>query len=68
MRYNLGMAKPDVKPTLSKRNLAWLAAIVIAGLLVGISVGPWWGVLAAVVVLVVSEVVERTRRSRRARR
>jgi membrane protein implicated in regulation of membrane protease activity len=50
---------------MSKRNLAWLIAIVAAGV-IGWLVGGWLvAVIMAVVVLVVSEVVERTLRRRR---
>lgn len=56
------------RPTfrVSTRNVVWLVIIVVVGIVVGIAAGPWWGVLAAAGVLVVSEVVERGRR--RARR
>jgi hypothetical protein len=49
----------------SRRNLAWLVVVVGAGVLVGVTTGWIWGVLAAVVVLVISEAVERTLRKRR---
>jgi hypothetical protein len=49
----------------SRRNLAWLVVVVGAGVLVGVTTGWLWGVLAAVVMLVISEAVERTRRKRR---
>ena len=49
---------------MSKRNIVWLVAIVVVGVAVAFAAGWLWGLLAAVVVLVVSEVVERTRRRR----
>lgn len=58
-------AVPGEGDEMSKRNLMWLAAIVVVGVVVGVAVGPLWGVLAGVVVLVASEVVERSRRRRR---
>jgi hypothetical protein len=48
----------------SKRNIIWMAAILVAGVGVWIAAGPLWGVLAAVGVLIVSEVIERQRRTR----
>lgn len=42
----------------------WLVAIVAVGVVVWILGGWLWGLLAAVATLVVSEVVERSRRSR----
>jgi TctA family transporter len=44
--------------------VVWLVVIVVVGVLVGVLVGWLWGVLAAVATLVVSEVVERSRRAR----
>lgn len=49
---------------MSRRNVAWLVVIVAVGLVVGVFVGWLWGVLAALATLVVSEVVERSRRAR----
>ena len=49
---------------MTRRNLAWLVVIVVVGVAVGIASRWWLGVLAAVLVLVVSELVERTRRAR----
>jgi hypothetical protein len=49
----------------SRRNLAWLVVVVGAGLVVGVTAGWLWGVLAAVAVLAISETVERTLRKRR---
>jgi predicted membrane protein len=39
-------------------------AIVAVGVIVGILAGPWWGVAAAVIMLAISEVIERVQRSR----
>ena len=50
---------------MSKRNLAWLAVVIVAGVAVWIMVGILWGLLAAGVTLVASELIERTRRRRR---
>lgn len=50
---------------MSRRNVVWLVAIVVAGIVVWLLAGPLWGLLGAVVVLVVSEVVERALRRRR---
>ncbi|MAT04098.1 MAG: hypothetical protein CL424_03525 [Acidimicrobiaceae bacterium] len=50
---------------MSKRNIVWLVAIVVVGVFVGIVAGWLWGLLAAAIVLVVSEVVERSARRRR---
>jgi hypothetical protein len=44
--------------------MVWLALIVAVGVIVGILAGPWWGVGAAAIVLVISEVVERVNRAR----
>jgi hypothetical protein len=49
---------------MSKRNLYWLAAVVAAGVVLWIAVGWIWGIVGAVVVLVSSEVVERSRRKK----
>ena len=46
-------------------QIVWLVAILVAGITVGIVAGLWWGIAAAVIVLLVSEVVERIQRSRR---
>jgi hypothetical protein len=54
---------------MSKRNLAWLAAIVVVGAVLWIAFSWLWGVVGAVVVLVLSETIERSqRRKRRAAR
>ncbi len=52
---------------MSKRNVVWLAIIVVVGVAVAATAGVWRGLLAAVVVLVVSEFVERILRQRRRR-
>jgi hypothetical protein len=39
-------------------------AIVAVGVIVGVVAGVWWGLGAAVIVLAISEVVERVQRSR----
>ncbi len=52
---------------MSRRNQIWLAVIVVAGVGAGLLLGVGWGFAAAGVVLVLSEVVERIRRVRRAR-
>lgn len=44
--------------------MVWLVAIVVVGAVVWILAGWLWGLLAALAALVVSEVVERNRRSR----
>ena len=48
----------------TRRNVVWLVAVLAAGVVVGVLAGWLWGVAAAIVTLVVSEVVERTRRAR----
>ena len=50
--------------TLRRSQLVWLIAIVVVGVVVGILVGPWWGVGAAAMLLAVNEVIERAQRSR----
>ncbi len=42
----------------------WLMVIVAVGVTVGILAGAWWGVGAAVIMLAISEVIERVQRSR----
>jgi hypothetical protein len=49
----------------STRNLVWLAVIVVALVIGWIASGFWVGVIAAVAVLVVSEVYERIARAKR---
>lgn len=48
----------------TRRNVVWLVAVLAAGVVVGVLAGWLWGVAAAIVTLVVSEIVERTRRAR----
>jgi hypothetical protein len=50
---------------MSTRNIVWLVIVAAVGVVVGITVGPWWGVLAAVVTLAASELVERSARTKR---
>lgn len=50
---------------MSTRNLYWLVAIVVVGIVLWVAAGWLWGLLGAVVTLVVSEVVERAARRRR---
>lgn len=49
---------------MNRRNVVWLAVIVVVGVVVVVAAGWLWGVLAALATLVVSEVVERGRRAR----
>lgn len=44
--------------------MIWLAAVVVVGVVVTLVAGIIWGLIAAGVTLVASEVVERTRRRR----
>lgn len=50
---------------MSGRNLAWLVGIVVIAAVTGIAFGWIWAIVAGVVVLVVSELVERAARRRR---
>lgn len=50
---------------MSKRNLIWLAIIVVVGLIFFLAISWVWGLIAAGVVLVISEIVERIHRQRR---
>jgi hypothetical protein len=52
---------------MSKRNMIWLAVIVAVGVLGWLTMGVVWGLVAAAVVLAVSEVVERRARAQRRR-
>jgi len=47
-----------------RSQIIWLMAIVAVGVIVGVVAGVWWGLGAAVIVLAISEVVERVQRSR----
>jgi hypothetical protein len=49
---------------LHRSQIIWLVAIVAVGVVVAVLAGPWWGVGAAVLVLAISEVIERVQRSR----
>jgi len=74
--YRPGIARPEqsrghdeaVAKTrrihLRRSQIVWLVAIAAAGLTVGVLAGAWWGVGAAVLVLAISEVIERIQRSR----
>lgn len=58
-------AMPTTRPVrLRTSQLIWLVAIVAVGVIVGVTAGPWWGAGAAVVLLAISEVIERVRRAR----
>jgi hypothetical protein len=50
---------------MSTRNIIWLVIVVAVGIGVGIVAGPWWGVVAAVASLAVSELIERAARAKR---
>lgn len=50
---------------MSKRNIAWLAVILAVGVLGWLAFGVVPGLIAAVAVLAVSEVVERRARTNR---
>ena len=50
---------------LRRSQIIWLAVIVTVGVVVGVLAGAWWGVAAAVIVLALSEVIERVHRARR---
>lgn len=52
---------------MSKRNMIWLVAIIAVGVLGWLVLGVVVGLVAAAVVLVVSEVVERRARAQRRR-
>jgi Flp pilus assembly protein TadB len=49
---------------MSKRNVAWLVVMIGVGVLVWITAGLLWGLLAAAVTLIGSELIERTRRKK----
>lgn len=52
---------------MSKRNMIWLVAVLVIGVLAWVSVGPLAGLIAAGAMLAVSEFIERrARRKRRA--
>ena len=50
---------------MSKRNVVWLVVVIGVGVLVWITAGLLWGVLAAAVTLIGSELIERARRKKR---
>ncbi len=50
---------------MSKRNMIWLAAIVVVFVAVWLTTSFLWGLLSGAVVLIVSEFVERGARKRR---
>jgi uncharacterized membrane protein YhiD involved in acid resistance len=49
----------------SQRNLMWLFAVIAVGLVAGLTLGWKLGLAAAVVVLVISEGIERVARKKR---
>jgi len=49
----------------SKRNIIWLVAIIAVGVIGWLTVGIVFGLIAAAVVLAVSEVIERRARAQR---
>ncbi|MEO6571068.1 MAG: hypothetical protein ABIO83_05925 [Ilumatobacteraceae bacterium] len=50
---------------MSKRNILWLIVVGAITAIVWITTGWIWGILAGIATLVVSELIERSRRSRR---
>ncbi len=50
---------------MSKRNLIWLIVVVAVGVIVGVLTAWWAGLIAAAIVLAISEIVERAARRRR---
>jgi hypothetical protein len=50
---------------MSKRNTAWLIAILAVGGVVWISAGPLWGLITGFATLIASEVIERSARKRK---
>ena len=60
------MCMPKIAdPSMTQRNLIWLAVILLAGVVGGFVLGLPIGLIPAAVVLVISEVVERTARRKR---
>jgi F0F1-type ATP synthase beta subunit len=58
-------AVPQTRSILPRRSqIISLLVIVAVGLTVGVLAGAWWGVGAAVIMLAISEVIERVQRSR----
>ncbi len=52
---------------MSKRNMIWLVAVIAVGAIVWFTLGIVAGLVAAAVMLVISEVVERRARAQRRR-
>ncbi len=52
---------------MSKRNMTWLVAVIIVGVIAWLTIGIIAGLVAAAVMLAVSEVVERKARAQRRR-
>ena len=50
--------------TFRRSQIIWLIAVVATAAVVGILAGAWWGIGAAVIVLVISEATERIQRTR----
>ena len=48
---------------LRRSQIIWLAVIVAVGVIVGALAGAWWGVGAALIMLALSEVIERMKRA-----
>ena len=58
-------AVPQTRSLQIRRSqIIWLMAIVAVGVIVGVLAGAWWGVGAAAIMLVISELNERVQRSR----
>ena len=53
--------------TVSKRNMIWLAIVIAVALLAWLAIGIVAGLVAAAIVLAVSEIVERRARAERRR-
>lgn len=65
MRKGHDEAVPQTRSIhLRRSQIIWLVAIVAVGVTVGIVVGAWWGVGAALISLAISETIERVQRSR----
>ena len=52
---------------MSKRNMTWLIAVIVVGVIAWLTIGIIAGLVAAAVMLAVSEVVERRARAQRRR-
>ena len=58
-------AVPKIRSIRPRRSqIIWLIVIVAVGVIVGVLAGAWWGVGAAVIMLAISEVIERVQRAR----